>query len=66
MITREELDDLCKEIAEETLDDFEEAHKIKENLATEIHAVVDVALSGKSAEMDTLIREMLNDEFRFY
>jgi dTDP-4-amino-4,6-dideoxygalactose transaminase len=49
-----------------TEEDFEEAHKIKENLAAEIHAIVNVALSGKSSEMDTLIRELLDEEFRFY
>jgi hypothetical protein len=49
-----------------TEEDYEEAHILKEKISLEIHAIVDVALSGKSTEVNDLIRELLNEQFRFY
>ena len=45
---------------------FEAAHILKDRISLEIHEIVDVALSGTSMEMSELIRELLNDEFRFW
>ena len=45
---------------------FEAAHIIKDRISLEIHEIVDAALAGTSPEMDELIRELLNDEFRFW
>ena len=45
---------------------FEAAHILKDRISLEIHEIVDAALSGTSTEMSELIRELLNDEFRFW
>ena len=45
---------------------FEAAHILKDKISLEIHEIVDAALHNKSPEMDELIRELLNDEFRFW
>jgi hypothetical protein len=49
-----------------TEEQFEAAHILKDKISLEIHEIVDAALHNKSPEMDELIRELLNDEFRFW
>ena len=49
-----------------TEEQFEAAHILKDKISLEIHEIVDAALHSKSPEMDELIRELLNDEFRFW